>query len=126
MHTIDTVVIAFAALAALTKLIDVFSTIRCVKTIDTERNPIGKALFRRFGVAGGCWLTFAVQVLVCALVAWEAVLYSGTAEKAAVAAVCGLLTYLNVSTGFHNVKGYDLPLTKGMIRFYGWLATRGK
>lgn len=122
----NVLVIAFATLAALTKLIDVFSTIKYVKTSDMERNPIGKLLFKRFGVAGGCWITFAVQVLVCALVAWEAVFYSGTAEKVAVAVVCGVLIYFNISTGFHNAIGFDLPFTKSMIRFYGWLARTKK
>ncbi len=126
MHIMNIIVIAFATLAAFTKLIDVFSTIKCVKTVNMERNPIGKMLFRRFGIAGGCWITFAAQVLICALVAWDAVFYSETAEKAVVAAVCALLTYFNFSTGFHNMKGYDLPFTKSVVRFYGWLAARGK
>ena len=126
METMDNLVIVFACLAALTKLIDVFSTIKCVKTCAMERNPIGRALFRRFGIAGGCWFTFAVQVLICALVAWETVFYSGVAEKIFVIAICGVLTYFNVSTGFHNMMGYDLPFTKSMVRFYGWLAERRK
>ena len=45
MHTMDIIVIVFATLAAFTKLIDVFSTIKCVKTVNMERNPIGRVLF---------------------------------------------------------------------------------
>lgn len=126
MHTMDIIVIVFATLAAFTKLIDVFSTIKCVKTVNMERNPIGRVLFKRFGIVGGCWITFAVQVLICALVAWDSVFYSETAEKVAAVAFFGVITYFNISTGFHNMMGYDLPLTKSIIRFYGWLAKGGK
>ena len=124
MHFMNIIVIAFATLAALAKLVDVFSTIKCVKTVNMERNPIGKQLFKYFGVAGGCWITFAVQVLICTLVAWDAVFYSETAEKVAAVAFFGVITYFNISTGFHNMMGFDLPFTKSVIRFYGWLAAR--
>lgn len=126
MHIMNIIVIAFATLAALTKLTDVFSTIKRVKTANMERNPIGKVFFKHFGVAGGCWITFAVQALICALVAWDSVFYSETAEKVATVAFFGVITYFNISTGFHNMMGYDLPLTKSIIRFYGWLAKGGK
>lgn len=122
MHFMNIIVIAFATLAALAKLVDVLSTIKVVKTCDVERNPIGRAFFRRFGVTAGCWITFAIQVLICVLVGWEAVFYSGTIEKVVVIAIYGVLTYFNASTGFHNMMGYGLPFTKSMIRFYGWLA----
>ena len=126
MHFMNIIVIAFATLAALAKLVDVFSTIKCVKTVNMERNPIGRVLFKRFGIVGGCWITFAVQVLICALVASDSVFYSETAEKVAAVAFFGVITYFNISTGFHNMMGYDLPLTKSIIRFYGWIAKGGK
>ena len=123
METIDILVIMFASLAALTKLIDVVSTIKRV-TCATEINPIGRILFRRFGVAGGCWMTFAFEVLVCAAVAWGAIFYSETAEKIAIIVVYGILTYFNVSTGLYNMKGYCIPFTKSIIRFYIWLGQK--
>ncbi len=123
METIDILVIVFASLAALTKLIDVVSTIKHVSCA-TESNPIGRVLFKRFGVAGGCWFTFALQVLVCALVAWDAIFNSGTVEKIGVVAFCCVLTYFNISTGLHNMRGNDLPLTRSIIRFYVWLGQK--
>jgi hypothetical protein len=121
---VNVLVIISASLAALTKLIDVISSIKRIRTWEMERNPFGRVLFKRFGVAGGCWVTFGIQVLICALVAWDAVAFCGTAEKIVVIVFCYVLTYGNISTGLHNMWGYDLPFTKSMIRFYGWLSTK--
>lgn len=70
MEAIGIVVIVMAAVASLTKLIDVVTTTRNAKrearfmganrAISLEMNPIGRAIFRRFGVVGGCWVTFAI------------------------------------------------------------------
>ena len=121
---LNILVIVSATLAALTKLIDVISSIKRIRTWEMERNPFGRILFKRFGIAGGCWITFGIQVLICALVAWDAIAFSGTIEKILVTVICCILTYGNVSTGLHNMWGYDLPFTKSMIRLYGWISAK--
>ena len=123
MQAIDIAVIVMAALASLTKLIDVFSTILRVN-VHTERNPIGRVLFRRFGVKGGCWVTFVIWTAVCMGVAWPVAVNGDFIEKIGAIAIYVLLTYLNISTGLYNMKGIAIPLVPTFIRFYGWLGRK--
>ena len=123
METIDIVVIVAAALASLTKLIDVFSTIARV-SVYTEMNPLGRSLFSRFGVKGGCWLTFAFWTLVCAVVAFGIVTCGCFVEKILAVILDCVLVYFNISTGLFNMKGYAIPLTKSMLKFYAWLGKK--
>lgn len=134
METIGIVVIVMAAVASLTKLIDVVTTIRGVKrqigfmganrAISLESNPIGRIIFRRFGVVGGCWVTFAVWTFICMATALEVAFYDIFALSIGVIAFYCLLTYLNVWTGIHNTTGRMEPLTRSIGRFYGWLSRK--
>lgn len=131
METIGIVVIVMAAVASLTKLIDVVTTTRNAKrqarfmganrAISLEMNPIGRAIFRRFGVVGGCWVTFAIWTLICMVSALEVLLYDIFILNIGVIAFYCLLTYLNVWTGIHNTTGRMEPITRSIGRFYGWL-----
>lgn len=134
METIDIVVIVMAVVASLTKIIDVVTTIRGVKkqarfmgadcAISLESNPIGRVLFRRFGVVGGCWVTFAVWTLICMASAWEVLLYDIFALNIGVIAFYCLLTYLNVWTGIHNTTGRTDPLVRTIIKYYTLLGRK--
>jgi len=105
MEIIDIIAIASAAVAALTKILDVVSTIRHVP-IACESNPIGRWLFRRFGVAGGCWATFAFWVLIIAVVTVVVILFGPLVEKIILIAFCLLvLLPFNISTWLLNAKG---------------------
>lgn len=134
METIGIVVIVMAAVASLTKLIDVVTTIRGVKrqagfiganrAISLECNPIGRIIFRRFGVVGGCWVTFAVWTFICMATALEVAFYDIFALSIGVIAFYCLLIYLNVWTGIYNTTGRMDPLTRSIGRFYGWLSRK--
>ena len=134
METIGIVVIVMAAVASRTKLIDVVTTIRGVKrqagfiganrAISLESNPIGRIIFRRFGVVGGCWVTFVVWTLICMVSALEVVFYDIFALSIGVIAFYCLLTYLNVWTGIYNMTGRMDPLTRSIGKFYCWLGRK--
>ena len=123
METIDIVVIVMAALASLTKLIDVISTILRVN-VYTECNPIGVFLFKRLGVKGGCWATFSFWTIVCMVVAWPVVAYGDSVDKIVAIVIYSVLTYFCISTGLYNMKHISIPLTSSIIRFYRWLDTK--
>lgn len=131
MELIDILVIVFGAVAAISKSIDCITTIRgynrakaagMYNPIGLEQNPIGRRLFRRFGVVGGCWLTFAFMALVISFVCACTVLgdYGGT-SKCAVMALCALLTWGNISAGILNTTGRRTLLVKIMLVFYSKL-----
>ena len=134
METIGIVVIVMAAIASLTKIIDVVTTIRGAKkqarfmgadrAISVETNPMGRVLFRRFGVVGGCWVTFAIWTLICMVSAWEVLQYDIFALSVGVIVFYCLLTYLNVWAGIHNTTGRTDPITQSIGRFYGWLGRK--
>ena len=134
METIGIVVIVMAAIASLTKIIDVLTTIRAAKkqarfmganrVISVEANPMGRIIFRRFGVVGGCWVTFAIWALICMATAWEVLCDDVFALSIGVIAFYCLLTYLNVWTGIHNTTGRMDPITRSISRFYGWLGRK--
>jgi len=134
MEAIGIVVIVMAAVASLTKIIDMVTTIRNAKrqarlmganrAISLEKNPIGRVLFRRFGVVGGSWVAFAVWTLICMASAWEVLLYDIFALNIGVIAFYCLLTYLNVWAGIHNTTGRMDPITRSIGRFYGWLGRK--
>ena len=134
METVDIVVIIMAAIASLTKLIDILSTIKFIKgramgerdAIPLERNPLGRLLFRHFGVVGGCWVTFVIWTLVCMVSAWEVNYYGYFALKIGVIVFYGLLTYLNVWAGIYNMIGRTDPFTRIIIKFYSWLGRKMK
>ncbi len=131
METIGIVVIVMAAVASLTKIIDVVTTIRGAKkqarfmgtnrAISLETNPIGRFLFRRFGVVGGCWVTFVIWTLICMATALDVLLFDIFALNIGVIAFYCLLTYLNVWTGIHNTTGRTDPLTRTIIKYYSRL-----
>ena len=123
METIGIVVIVMAAVASLTKLIDVVSTILRVN-VHTEINPIGRFLFRHLGVKGGCWATFVFWTALCMGVAWPIADHGDVLERSGAIIVYGVLAYLNVSTGLFNMKGIAIPFTRSIIRFYGWLGRK--
>ena len=120
METIDIVVIVMAALASLSKLIDVISTILRVN-VNTECNPIGVILFKRLGVKGGCWVTFAFWTIVCMGIAWLVVACGDAVDKIGAVVIYSVLTYFCISTGLYNMKHISIPLTSVLIRFYCWL-----
>lgn len=105
MELIDIIAIASAVIASLTKILDVVSTIRYVP-IQCESNPIGRWLFRKFGVAGGCWATFVMMALVIAGVTASIVAFGSFIEKVGLILICLLvLLPFNISTWLLNAKG---------------------
>lgn len=123
MEAIGIVVIVMAAVASLTKLIDVVSTILRVN-VHTEINSIGRFLFRHLGVKGGCWATFVVWTAFCMGVAWPIADHGDIFDRVGAIIIYSVLTYLNVSTGLFNMKGIAIPFTRSIIRFYGWLGRK--
>lgn len=131
MEAIDIIVIVAATLAALTKIIDVVTTIKGVnhcanhmgmnRAINVERNPIGRFLFKRFGVIGGCWITFVIASVICAVVAWGVIVDGNFAYKIAAILLYGLLVYGNISTGIHNTTGRSTLLTRAILTLYNWI-----
>ncbi len=137
METIDIVTIVAATLAALTKIIDNVTTIKKAKffakftengnVVYMEKNPIGRILFRKFGIAGGCWITFALVVIICTVVAWEAIVDGNFAYKVASIVIFGLLTYGHISAGIHNTTGRQTLIVRVTLKCYGWIGrTFGK
>ena len=123
METIGIVVIVMAAVASLTKLIDVVTTILRVN-VHTEINPIGRFLFGRLGVKGGCWATFVFWTVVCMGVAWPVTVYGDIFDRVGAIIIYSVLTYFNISTGFFNMKGIAIPFTRSIIRLYRWLGRK--
>ena len=120
METIEIVVIVMAAVASLTKIIDVVTTILRVNVL-TEINPIGRFLFRRLGVRGGCWATFVVWTAACMGIGLLVAAYGDIFDKIGAIIIYSVLTYFNISTGLYNMKGLAIPFTHSFIRFYSWL-----
>lgn len=123
METIGIVVIMMAEVASLTKLIDVVTTIRGVN-VHTEINPIGRFLFGRLGVKGGCWATFVFWTALCMGVAWPIANNGDIFDRVGAIIIYSVLTYFNISTGLFNTKGIAIPFTRSIIRFYGWLGRK--
>ena len=123
METIGIVVIVMAAIASLTKVIDVVTTILRVD-VHTEINPIGRVLFRRLGVKGGCWATFVFWTALCMGVAWPIANHGDVFDRVGAIIIYSVFTYLNVSTGLFNMKGIAIPFTRSIIKFYGWLGRK--
>ena len=131
METIDIIVTVMAVVASLTKLIDVVTTIKGAKkftrfmgmkaTISIEKNPIGRYLFRKFGVAAGNWITFAIVVIVCAGIAWDAIVDGTLAYKVVAIVVFGVLTYGHISAGIYNTTGRQTLIVKTALKIYGWI-----
>lgn len=123
METIGIVVIVMAVIASLTKVIDVVTTILRVD-VHTEINPIGRVLFRRLGVKGGCWATFVFWTALCMGVAWPIANHGDVFDRVGAIIIYSVFTYLNVSTGLFNMKGIAIPFTRSIIKFYGWLGRK--
>ncbi len=123
METIGIVVIVMAAIASLTKIIDVVTTILRVD-VHTEINPIGRVLFRRLGVKGGCWATFVLWTVACMGVAWPFATCGDIVDCVCAIIIYSVLTYLNISTGLFNMRGIAIPFTRTFIKFYGWLGRK--
>lgn len=126
MLVLHILLVVFAVVAALTKIIDIVTTIRsynrfkaigCKDPVELEQNPIGRWLFRRLGVVGGGWFTFAVVTLVIGASCAEIILMDD-----AVVLKCGvLLFYLlliwgHISAGIFNTSGRQTPIVR-VIRF---------
>ena len=125
MNTLDIIIIISAAIASLTKIIDVITTIKYVG-LAHESNPLGRRLFTRFGVKGGCWITFAVQALLVGVLAWETTLNGNLLEKISYVVVAALLTWGNISAGLLNAYHRTTPITRVMVPFYCWLSRKLK
>lgn len=50
-----------------TKLLDVVSTLKRIRNVDDETNPLAHSLMRRFGVRGGVAVVMGVYLAICAL-----------------------------------------------------------
>lgn len=105
METIDIILIASAAIAALTKIFDVVSTIKYV-SIDSETNLFGRWLFHKFGVKGGCWIVFFFEAFVIATIMETTIANGNIVEKIAFIAIClFILLPFHISTWLMNAKG---------------------
>ena len=102
MNIIDICVIVFLGLAGLSKLADVLTTLRYVSA-ETETNPIGQALMRRFGVRDTCWGVFILGWIVLFLVGAVSILWGNTFIKILVSAEGALLTAFHLSAGYYNM-----------------------
>ncbi len=54
------------ALLALTKLLDVLSTLRCITHSGIETNPLARSVMQKIGVKTASWLVFAIAIAIIA------------------------------------------------------------
>lgn len=120
MQVIDIVAIVAAVIAALTKIIDVVTTIKYVG-VEHEMNPMGRKLFRRYGVVKGCWITFAIEAVLIAAVTWAVLAFGDMVEKVALLVVCALLTWGNISAGILNKYHRATLIVRLVSKHYMWL-----
>lgn len=123
MDTVDIFVIICAALAALTKIIDVVTTIKYVG-VHAEVNPIGRWLFNWVGCTAGCWLTFVFEVIVIGGVACGIVLNDSVVEKVLCMLICLFFAGTHISAGVYNTTHRSTPFIRMMIRFYRRLGSK--
>ena len=124
MELIDILLIVAGAVAVLSKIVDCVSTIRCYRKAGNpgpnslEQNPIGRLLFRRFGVTGGCWLVFAIVMVIVAAACAEVMVYDIFALKCAAIAILAVATWAHVSAGIYNMTGHATIIVKVMRALY--------
>lgn len=113
------ITVVTATLAALTKIIDVVTTIKYVGA-KAELNPIGRWLFKRLGCAAGCWLIFAFEAIVFAIAAWQAVVTESLANQIGFSIIFCLFIWGHISAGIFNTTGHATPIVRIMLKLYRW------
>ena len=102
MKIIDICVVVFLSLAVLSKLADVLTTLRYV-CADTESNPLGQWLMRRFGMQATCWGIFVIELIIAFMIGLISMLWDNTFIKIFVSVEGVILTAFHLSAGYYNM-----------------------
>ena len=115
------VVFVVAAALALTKLLDVLSTIRAVEAPRQESNPLAARFMRAVGVRPAVWLVFALSCAVIVASAWLAL----DGPLALTVAFCALglaVASVQACVARANIRGRHDAVTQLVLRLHRHIA----